>query len=259
MAWFWPIPVAIALWWLSTLALLWRLRLPEQTYPATLRAMHGVLILGVLAIAGSAQLATPLGALLAFAGALAVWSWHEATYFFGWITGPRPAGCPVGATMRQRFAYGIQASLYHEVLVVLTVLVLGAALWQGANTVALQTFIVLWLMRWSSKLNIFVGVNNLHMEYWPSHLKYLESYVGAASNRVFPLSVVLAAGLAYWLVQPVLGQAQSNFDVASVSLLLTLLALAIVEHICLLVPVPDALLWSLARRDGLTARGRREH
>ncbi|MEM9171615.1 MAG: putative photosynthetic complex assembly protein PuhE [Pseudomonadota bacterium] len=249
MAWFWPVPVAVGLWWLSTLTLLWRLRLPAKTYPNTLRAVSAILALGIICISISSDRADAMGALLAFIGALAIWSWHEASYFFGIISGPRPRACPPNATAWQRFRYGVKASLYHELLIVLTAIALFALLRNTENQIAAQAFVVLWLMRWSTKLNIFVGVNNLHSKFWPDHLRYLESYVGAAVNRVFPLSLMLAAALAFWLLQPVLSSQYSQFDIVSASLLLTLLALAIVEHVFLLVRVPDDALWSLSKKN----------
>lgn len=247
MAYVWPVIIAVSLWWLATLALLWRIRLPSETFGNSLWAVSAGLVAGVACIVISANMASPLGAYLAFVGTLAVWCWHEATYFFGTISGPRPLPCPQGVSLWRRFWFGVSASLYHELLLILTV----AALWIGLqgtpNTVALQAFVVLWLMRWSTKINIFFGVSNLHTEYWPNHLRYLDSYVGAANgNRVFPLSIVLGIGLSVWLAQPLFGISNSPFDIVSVSLLLTLLVLGLLEHLFLLVPVPDGKLWSLA-------------
>ncbi|MEL6869817.1 MAG: putative photosynthetic complex assembly protein PuhE [Pseudomonadota bacterium] len=247
MAYVWPVLIAVSLWWLATLGLLWRIGLPRTTFRASLWAVTAAMVIGVGCIIASASMATPLGAYLAFVGTLGVWCWHEATYFFGSISGPRPLPCPAGVTLWQRFCYGVGVSLYHELLVVLTALLLWALLKDAANPVALQAFVVLWLMRWSTKINIFFGVSNLHTEYWPSHLQYLDSYAGAANtNRFFPLSIALGVALTVWLVQPWLGFANTAFDVVSVSLLLTLLVLGLLEHLFLLVPVPDGKLWSLA-------------
>ncbi|MEO0575132.1 MAG: putative photosynthetic complex assembly protein PuhE [Pseudomonadota bacterium] len=247
MAYIWPVIIAVSLWWLATLALLWRIRLPRDTFGASLWAVTAGLVVGVACIVASASMASPLGAYLAFFGTLALWSWHEATYFFGTISGPRPLPCPSGVSLWRRFWFGVGASLYHELLVILTVVALWVGLQDAVNTVALQAFVVLWLMRWSTKINIFFGVSNLHTEYWPNHLRYLDSYVGAAShNRVFPLSIVLGVVLSVWLVKPWFGVTSSPFDIVSVSLLLTLLVLGLLEHLFLLIPVPDGKLWSLA-------------
>ena len=110
------------------------------------------------------------------------------------VTGPRPRACPAGASGSERFVLGVKASLWHELAIVATAALLAWLTWGAANTTALITFVVLWLMRWSAKLNIFLGVRNLHQEFWPDHLSYLGSYVGRrAANALFPLSM-LAVG-----------------------------------------------------------------
>ncbi len=74
-----------------------------------------------------------------------------------------------------------------------TAVLLAALTWDAANPVGLWTFTVLWLMRWSAKLNVFLGVPNLNGDWLPAHLGFLQSYMGRRSmNHLFPLSVTTA-------------------------------------------------------------------
>lgn len=186
-------------------------------------------------------------AYFAFVGGLAIWAWHEMSYFLGVVTGPRPESCPEGVSGSRRFVLGVQASLWHELAIVATGLGLIALTWGTANPFGAWTFGVLWVMRWSAKLNIFFGVRNLHEEFWPDHLRYLGSYVHTASmNAFFPLSM-LGAGLAFaWMIGQVGTAGGLAVDRTGWVLVTTLLALAILEHLLMFLRVPDAVLWRIA-------------
>lgn len=187
------------------------------------------------------------GAYLAFLGGLALWAWHEMSYFLAVVTGPRPAACPPGVSGARRFWHGVQASLWHELAVLATTGVLAWVTWDSANPFGTITFAVLWVMRWSAKLNIFLGVRNLHEEFWPDHLRYLGSYVRTAPmNLLFPVSMV-GAGLALaWMIQQAVAAGVPGLDQAGWMLVATLLALAILEHVLMFLRVPDEVLWRLA-------------
>ena len=247
-----PIGFAIAAWWLSTVVIIYRAGLPRHSFVATLIGTTLVALFGVYAILESRHQLTPGSAYLAFFGALAIWGWHEVSYLFGFVSGPRPEACPPGTSGWRRFVLGVQTCVYHELAVVSTVAVLAALTWNFPNKIGLLTFVILWLMRWSAKLNIFLGVRNLHEEFWPEHLKYLTSFVGRRStNELFPVSIVFStAGLAVLAVIAI----QAGDDVAlrtGYTLAATLLALALLEHWFLVAKVKDDVLW----RPGMRSRG----
>ena len=78
--------------------------------------------------------------------------------------------------------------LYHE----LALIVLASWWWPRrpgrANRVGLWTFMVLWVMRHSAKLNIFLGVRNLGENFLPPHLAYLQDLLPAcADERAVPV------------------------------------------------------------------------
>ena len=160
-----PVVVATAAWWLSTVVLIYRAGLERSSFRMTLAATTAVMVIGAVALLASRSDTSVAGAYLGFFGGLAMWAWHEVTYLFGFVTGPEAAACPPGTTGWDRFVRGVRTCLYHELAVVATALLLLAVFWSASNQVGLWTFIILWLMRWSAKLNIFLGVRNLHDEF----------------------------------------------------------------------------------------------
>ena len=242
-----PIAIAVLTWWGATLLLL---RLTLHSRPRRVGALVAVSVLavvGVVLLATSLSKPTAGGAYAGFVGAILIWGWFEATYFLGWLTGPRPAACPQGVSGWQRFRHGLRASLWHELAIAATGV--GILAWSvgAVNPVGAWTFCVLWGMRWSVKLNIFFGVSNLHREFWPEHLQYLGSYARQQRmNPVFPISMTVGVtcGLLLWHVAT---SAPPGGAVSTGALLVaTLLALGLLEHILLMLPVPDAWLWRLA-------------
>lgn len=243
-----PICAAAILWWLSTIVALYRTGLPERTYGVTLWLASIAAMGGMVALVYSVGTATSVNAYVSFAAALAIWSWHEISYFLGYVSGPRPQPCPPGLSGWQRFVHGVRASLWHELAIVATAALIAWVSLGQPNQVGLETFCLLWLMRWSTKLNIFLGVRNVHVEYLPSRLSYLGSYMARRRmNPLFPLSI--AAGvllIGYWGSRGLAADA-SNFATSSGLLLATLAALAMLEHIFLMLEIPDGKLWQLAR------------
>ena len=173
------------------------------------------------------------------------------SYLFGFVSGPRPEACPPDTRGWRRFVLGVKASVYHELAIVATAVALAVLTFGSSNRVGLWTFIVLWLMRWSAKLNIFLGVRNLHAEFWPEHLGYLQSFTRTRPmNELFPWSIAAAVlalfGLGFLAAKAGAGSPERTGAV----LLATLLALAMLEHCLLMLNVRDELLW----RPGMRSR-----
>ncbi len=238
---------------------MYRAGLPEGSYVATLAGATVALGAGLMALAGSTTAEGATGAYLGFFAGLLIWAWHEVSYLFGFVTGPRPEPCPPGVRGWKRFVLGIRTCVYHELLIVATAAVLAAVTWNTGNRIALWTFCVLWLMRWSVKLNIFLGVRNLHFEYLPPHLGYLSTFVRKRSmNELFPLSMIVSLGTFLLLVAAAIGAPATSAGGVGATLLATLLGLAILEHGLLVVNLDDSFLWRLglrSREDGGAATG----
>jgi len=106
--------------------------------------------------------------------------------------------------------------------------------------------VILWLMRWSAKLNLFLGVPNLN-DWLPDHLAYLKTYMPKRSmNLLFPVSVTLPTVIVVLLASQALGPDARDFSSVGLILAATLLALGILEHWLLVLPLPDEALWAWA-------------
>ncbi|MEO0347638.1 MAG: putative photosynthetic complex assembly protein PuhE [Pseudomonadota bacterium] len=239
-----PLTFAVGLWWLSTILLLWRMRMASGSFAVTMSLATLTAVVAMTGFWFSLERDTVIGAYIAFSSAVGLWAWHETSYYLGYVTGPRPRPCPAGVSQWQRFVFGVRASLYHELAIIATAV---ALLWlsaDAANKIAAQAFTVMWLMRWSTKLNLFFGVSNLHENFWPDRLRYLTSYMRERSGSAFFLiSAVLVVALAFWIGQPLLGGFIGDFTAAGALLVLTLLGLACLEHLFLMLPISDEFLW----------------
>ncbi len=256
MAYALAVTFALFLWWFSTGAVLYIVGLPRRTLGRSMLVASAVGILALIGVAASASQATTLGAYCAFTCALLVWAWHEFSFLTGLVTGPRTAPCPAGATGWPRFSYSAQTLLYHEAAILLTAALLVALTWGAPNQIALWTFLILWFMRLSTKFNIFLGVPNLTEEFLPEVLAFLKSYFRKRPmNLLFPVSVT-AATIATWMLLGVTIEATSGFAVAGFTMLTALMALAVIEHWFLVLPLPVERLWrwGLASRTSLSGR-----
>lgn len=256
-----PVLTTLLVWWFSTGAILYLNGLPRRTFAWSMGAAS---LLGALALYGlwaTRDEASVGGAYLAFICALGVWGWNEIGFLLGLVTGPRSEPCPEGAAGLRRFIYAAQTLIHHEALILLSAVAIAAVTWGGANDVGLWTFLVLWVMRLSTKLNIFFGVPNVTVEFLPVHLAHLKSYFAdRPMNLLFPFSVTAATVATVWLTVDLAAAAPNSFEATSLALLATLTALGLLEHWFLVIPLPfgDLWAWGLASRTRMERAGKSE-
>lgn len=240
-----PIVVAIFVWWASTGAILYLDGLPRATFKWSLSA---ITVAGLCALAAAARTsgdATVTGAVVGFVCGVTVWAVPTAGFFFGTLAGPRLVPLSPGATGWARFAEATATMAYHEFACLIGAVAVTAMVWGGANMVALWTYLILWGMHVSGKLNVFFGVPNLSEEFIPSHLAYLTSYMRKRPmNLLFPITVTAASLLTAWLVWIAVGGAAGTFETTSALFLATLSALAVLEHWLLVLPLAPMALWN---------------
>ena len=249
-----PVAFAIFIWWFATGIVLLLDGLPRHTFRWS-HLVSTLLALGALAgLQSSAQMNSEAGAYCGFTCALLVWGWHELSFLTGWVTGPRKQPASNGARGWLRFNQAVQAILWHELAILASGVAIAVLTWGAPNRTGLATFVVLWLMRISAKLNIFLGVRNLSLELLPPHLAYLGSYFRQRPiNPLFPFAVSAATGATVWLVHTTLAAAPGTAAATGGLLVATLLALAIVEHWLLVLPVQSTALWRWAMRNHRSA------
>lgn len=238
-----PVLAALLLWWFSTGLILALDHMPRRTHPWSMAGASVVLGAALWAVAASAGDASEAGAYTAFAAAIAVWGWQEMSYYMGFVSGPRPAACPPSLRGLDRFLAALATSLWHEFAILLGGLAILCLVWGAPNRVGLWTYAVLVAMNASARLNLYLGVRNLQLEFLPAHLGYLACYLRQKPmNGLFPLSVSLGTGAAVLMGQGALG-AEALHARTGLALVATLTALAVLEHWLLMLPLPAAALW----------------
>ena len=238
---------AIFVWWFSTGLVLLLNRLSRSGIRASLTLSTAVLLGALWGLSHTASRSDLASAYCAFTSALLAWGWNELSFLTGWITGPRKQALAAGLQGWPRFVQAVQVILWHE----LGILMVGAAIvlltWGEVNQVGLGTYLVLWILRTSAKLNLFWGVRNLSEQFLPRHLAYLQSCFRRRSmNAFWPLSVLAAGAALAWLVVRALSPDISHAESVGLTLVSTLLTLAIVEHLMLVLPMDTTALWRWA-------------
>lgn len=238
---------AIFIWWFSTGIVILLNRMSRTAIRLSLVISS---LLGIGALVGLAHTAHQTGvtgAYCAFTCALLAWGWNELSFLTGWITGPQKTAILKSTTGWPRFVASFNAVLWHEMAILIVGLAIVALTWDAPNQVGTGTYLVLWVMRTSAKLNLFFGVRNLSEAFLPAHLAYLESFFKRRRmNAFFPFAVACASVCLWLLVdfsrQPMVVPAQ----VVGTVLVGTMLGLAIVEHLMLVLPLDTTALWRWA-------------
>jgi putative photosynthetic complex assembly protein 2 len=239
-----PALFALFVWWFSTGAIIFLDQLPRRTFKYSMVGATAVLFASFWGIAASAHDTSLAGAYCAFSCGLLAWGWQEISFYMGFVTGPRTAPCPEGCSGWKHFIHAIQTSLWHELAIIAAALVVVALTWNQPNHVGLWTFMVLWWMHQSAKLNVFLGVRNLNEEFLPDHLAFLRSFLTKKPmNLLFPFSVTISSVICVTMWERASAPGASAFTQAGGTFVATMMALAILEHWFLVLPLPSATLW----------------
>lgn len=239
----------VLIWWSATGAIFALDGLPRKTFRFSLGAATLVLIAALVALGLSAPHATPTAAFVSFAAAVGVWGWNELLFLTGFVTGPNREPARAGLSGWPRFQAAAASVLHHEAVILASGIAVAALTAVGPNRVGLWTFMVLWAMRLSAKLNIYVGVPNPGERFLPEHLAYLAGHFRKAPVGGFFALTVTAATVTLALIALYgAGDDPTAFEVAGVTLVATLLALAVIEHVFLALPWDSGALWSVRSR-----------
>ncbi len=249
--WLLPIVFAIFIWWFSTGVVILLDGLPHRTFRWSLVISSSLAIGALMGLAHTADQTTVAGAYCAFTCALLLWGWHELAFLTGWITGPRKTGHTQGCSRWRHAWQAVQVILWHELWLLLSLSLLVALTWQQPNQVGLWTFVVLWCMRASAKLNLFLGVRNLGLEFLPKHLSYLQHYFRKAPlNLLMPLSITVSTVVVVWLLHGAISAPAGSATAIGQLLVATMLAMGVLEHWMLVLPLNPSTLWRWALREG---------
>jgi putative photosynthetic complex assembly protein 2 len=105
-------------------------------------------------------------------------------------------------------------------------------------------------MRTSAKLNLFFGVLNLSEEFLPAHLTYMGSYFKRRRMNAFlPISIVLSTLSLFYIALSAMNIDTPVAGKVGLILVGSMLAMAILEHFLLVLPLPSTALWRWAMRN----------
>ena len=230
-------------WWVSTGLVLLLVLSQRRAVNLVVAAVFFPVSLYLLARSGTATGAA--GAYVAFTAAILLWASQEIAFLTGFLTGPRPLPCPPGAQGTARVRHALGAILYHELALVASGLAVLAVTVGAHNGVGLLTFLVLWIMRLSAKLNLFLGVPVLNDEFLPRQIQFLRSYfLRGPVSALFPIAIVVSVLILSGLVTAAANSDASHAATIGYTLVATLMGLAILEHVFMLVPLPIDRLWA---------------
>lgn len=251
-----PLLVAIFVWWLSTGVILYLDGLGRASFRWS---MAGATVLSAAALGGlyvTSTWQTPAGGYIAFLCALMVWGWNEMAFLMGYISGPRRVPAEPGSVGLARFRQASDTIIDHEIAILASGVLIGILTWGAPNQFGLWTFAILWVMRLSTKINIFLGAPNIPDEFLPAHLAYLASYFRRRPmNGFFPFAITLATLFTAFLVHMAFAADASTFERVGYMLLTTLMALAVLEHWLLYVPISATRLWGWGLKSHQKATG----
>ncbi len=246
-----PVLFVVFVWWFTTGLVMLLGRLPARTHPFSLAAATVMLLASLVGLTLSSAVVTTPNVVITFCCVVGIWAWHEMAFLFGYVTGTRVERCPEWASGWTRFRFAFAALSHHELALLATFIVVALLTWGGENLYGLGAFAILWLMRITAKLNLFLGVPHFSTDVLPMRLAYLASYFRKRQVRAFFLTTLLlsssVAAYLIWLtvVTPDLGTA----DLVAMIMLISLLLLAILEHLFMAVPFADIALWRWALID----------
>ena len=235
---------ALFVWYFSTGVILYLDGLAVRSFRWS---MLGATIITAAALCGLSAVRSHSGiasAYVGFACGIMAWAWQEMAFLMGFLTGPRPHASPDGCAGWRRFGYAVQAVLWHELAIAAGAVLVVAASWGGPNQTGVWTFMMLWGMRQSAKLNVYLGVRNLNEDLLPPHLAFLKSYLACKPmNLLFPVSVTGATFVSVLLIQRAAAPGIGAGAGTGLTLLATMAVLGLVEHWVLVLPVSFARLW----------------
>lgn len=239
--------VALFLWWFSTGAILLVVRRADRAgHQARIWAVLmnlPFLILGAVGFLESRYDESLAGVYVAFLSAIALWGWIELAFLTGVITGPNRNRLRDGVPEWERFIRAWGTIAYHELLLVFMMVTMILFSLDAVNPFGMWTFAILFFARISAKMNLYLGVRKINVEFIPEPLNHLPSHFRTARmNWLFPLSITgLSFAAACWMER--IWSAQTMSQEIGFALLAALTMLALLEHWFMVLPLPDERLW----------------
>ena len=250
-----PAFLGLAIWWGSTCLIMFLDGLPRRTFTWSMAGASVALVVALDQLRVSAADASSAGAYLGFTCGVVIWAWLEMSFYMGYVTGPRTRRCAHGCAGWRHFGHAVMACLYHEIAILALAATVMILTWGQPNQFGAWSFVVLWWMHQSARLNVFLGVSNLNPEFLPDHLDHIKGFLTRKPmNLLFPFSVTASTICAVRMAMQASADPADTFGTTGYALLATMMILAILEHWFLVMPLPAARLWNGLWRWSLVSR-----
>ena len=237
---------AVFVWWGTTGIIVYAVRAFDARHSTIMIAACLLAALGTAGLVVTANMVSAMGAYLGFASALLIWAFFEMAFLLGWLTGPRKIACPDNCSGFERFKHATNTVIHHELALVTSLCLMIYFLVGSGNLIGLVTFAVLWVMRLSTKLILFLGAPHSLSEMMPQQISYMQTYFRTdRTTFLFPIFIAGALALLTTVLVSSINHS-SEFATVSHTLIASFLVLAIIEHFFLIMPVRDSALWSWA-------------
>jgi putative photosynthetic complex assembly protein 2 len=244
-----PAIFVLFVWWFSTGAVIYLNNLPKETYKWSFLGVTLVLGGSIYGLYVTSHSTTLTSAYLSFTFGLLAWAWTQFTFFTGLITGPRTKACPSSCKGPRHFLHAVETSMYHEITAALLGVVICFTTMSGQNHIGSWTYTIIWLMHSSAKVNAVLGVRNLNIHFFPEHLRYIGSFLKKrAMNLLFPISITVSTVAIAVLWHKAIEMQHDRFELLSFTFYIVILALGILEHWFLVLPIPSEALWNWSVR-----------
>ncbi|MEM7289854.1 MAG: DUF3623 family protein [Pseudomonadota bacterium] len=184
---------------------------------------------------------------LGFISAIVIWGWVEFTLLSGMITGSHAKPCPENISETERFGLAYRAVAHHEYVLLIMLVLLAVLDTTLGSGMAIKTFALLWILRLGAKLTIFSGAPELSANMIPERISYMRTYF--RHDRISIAFWLSLGGCFLLLAAGIYALLAVQYDAAvttQVTMLTTLVALAILEHIFMVLPIADSKLWGWA-------------
>lgn len=243
-----PALYALLVWWFGTGIVLTVVRRRIESHRYSMIVGLSLAVAALVVIAATSRQPTELSAYIGFTSAIVVWGFVELTFLTGLITGPNKKDTAASAAGAARLRPAVAAVIYHEVALVAGGLAILTSTHFAVGATATLTYALLWVMRLSAKINLFLGVPQLHDELLPAPIWHLRSHFRrrpASWRLAVSILITLGAGLGFvWLAISATPSAVATEH----ALLATLCLLASLEHVFMLIPVPLMKMWNWGGR-----------
>jgi putative photosynthetic complex assembly protein 2 len=251
-----PALVVLLAWFGSTGMVAWLANRGKDTFARSISwagFAAGICLCVIVYAAHGPDAAGPtiMDAYISFGAALVIWGWLELTFLTGIVAGPRRIVSDPLARGWRRFSDAAATLIYHEIAIAGVMVMLVSLTWASANPTGAVIFSLLFALRLSAKLNLFVGVPNMSDEIMPGHLEYLKTYFGPRRlHGALAFSLAALTALSVWLGARALAAPDDSFAAVSATLVFMLAALGSLEHLFLALPFRDGALWRWALPSG---------